>query len=724
MILYRKQFLNILCVLLSSLAIMGCKKEKTTWDTQIKAPIMTTSLKLENLLTSEQIKSNPDSSLTLVFENQLADLTATDVFKLPDTTVDFGSSLKSLKLPDNTISVEISLGQIAANDATLGPFIISQNGNSFPALPSLNSLTSNPIEIDNSSVFESMDIKSGFLDIIITNGLPVDIKDVNIEVKNQTENATDPIGAESFPLIPAGTEKLQTIDLSGKIVTAQLLAQITNFSTNVSSGPVIIDTSDAIVAKVTLRDIVPNSATALWPDQDLIDSTSLVTISQSNGVMIKEMKVKEGTIDVEVFSSLEDSMFVTYSVPNLVKDGQGLVLDVAIGPAIGGSYASKTASFSFNGYEFKMNGFGIESIVGKDLNNNGGFDQDTINAYVQNVKVRIQSTGEMKTISQSDTVFIKAKIKEIVPDYISGFMGNETIELGPETIDFGSFSKHLGGHIALENSEMNVVIENGIGAPAELKIESLIGKNGTNNTSIPLSGEAVNNTYTLPSATSSGNDYSPIVTTSTAIKLSNSNSNTSDFISNLPNSITYEIKATLNNNLTAPSYTDVINAPPNFIYNDYGFNSKINVEIPLSLVADNLILVDTIDFSYRNENTGFTETTFTLAVQNGFGFDATVNLVLLGENDNVTDTLFSDGFIARSIVDELTGKTVTTTKSLIHFDVGPIKLAALKSSSKIKAIIKLHSYDLTSDSKKYHKIFSSDSFGLKLIGSAVYNFKF
>ena len=423
------------------------------------------------------------------------------MFKLPDTTVDFGSSLKSLKLPDNTISVEISLGQIAANDATLGPFIISQNGNSFPALPSLNSLTSNPIEIDNSSVFESMDIKSGFLDIIITNGLPVDIKDVNIEVKNQTENATDPIGAESFPLIPAGTEKLQTIDLSGKIVTAQLLAQITNFSTNVSSGPVIIDTSDAIVAKVTLRDIVPNSATALWPDQDLIDSTSLVTISQSNGVMIKEMKVKEGTIDVEVFSSLEDSMFVTYSVPNLVKDGQGLVLDVAIGPAIGGSYASKTASFSFNGYEFKMNGFGIESIVGKDLNNNGGFDQDTINAYVQNVKVRIQSTGEMKTISQSDTVFIKAKIKEIVPDYISGFMGNETIELGPETIDFGSFSKHLGGHIALENSEMNVVIENGIGAPAELKIESLIGKNGTNNTSIPLSGEAVNNTYTLPRAT-------------------------------------------------------------------------------------------------------------------------------------------------------------------------------------------------------------------------------
>ena len=141
-------------------------------------------------------------------------------------------------------------------------------------------------------------------------------------------------------------------------------------------------------------------------------------------------------------------------------------------------------------------------------------------------------------------------------------------------------------------------------------------------------------------------------------------------------------------------------------------------------MADNLILVDTIDFSYRNENTGFTETTFTLAVQNGFGFDATVNLVLLGENDNVTDTLFSDGFIARSIVDELTGKTVTTTKSLIHFDVGPIKLAALKSSSKIKAIIKLHSYDLTSDSKKYHKIFSSDSFGLKLIGSAVYNFKF
>jgi hypothetical protein len=302
-------------------------------------------------------------------------------------------------------------------------------------------------------------------------------------------------------------------------------------------------------------------------------------------------------------------------------------------------------------------------------------------------------------------------------------MGKDTIGIGPSTSTLDFFANHLSGNLKLEDAKLAIVVDNGIGAEAKFKIESLSGTSSVNSSTVNLSGTGVTSPHNLGAATKTGGDPAVNIV-NTSINLDNSNSNAANFLENLPNSINYTLKAMLNGDLAVPTVAEVVNNPPNFLYDGYGVNAKINVEVPLSMVADNLILVDTLDFSYTEEATEFTQSVFTLAIENGFGFDATINLVLLDASGNKLDTLINNGVIARGVVDPATGKTTESTKSLIHFKVDSDKLALIKQSSKIAAIVKLHSYELTDSNQKYHKMYSNDSFKIKLIGSAIYNVKF
>ena len=39
---------------------------------------------------------------------------------------------------------------------------------------------------------------------------------------------------------------------------------------------IAIDTNEAVIAQVIVRDLKPREATAVWPDQNVIEETSLV----------------------------------------------------------------------------------------------------------------------------------------------------------------------------------------------------------------------------------------------------------------------------------------------------------------------------------------------------------------------------------------------------------------------------------------------------------------
>lgn len=77
---------SIFCFTLTVL-IFSCHREKGNWDDNLVAPIAEGQLGLSSLFPDTTIKTNTDSSLSLVFNSQLINYQLNDLLKIPDTAV-------------------------------------------------------------------------------------------------------------------------------------------------------------------------------------------------------------------------------------------------------------------------------------------------------------------------------------------------------------------------------------------------------------------------------------------------------------------------------------------------------------------------------------------------------------------------------------------------------------------------------------------------------------
>ncbi|HLC82418.1 MAG TPA: hypothetical protein VJI69_01230, partial [Bacteroidia bacterium] len=80
----------IVAILFSS-----CRKEmeKASWDTDILAPLINASMTINNILPDSILQANPDSSLKIVFNNDLYKIDMDTLFNIGDTTVHNGYAL-------------------------------------------------------------------------------------------------------------------------------------------------------------------------------------------------------------------------------------------------------------------------------------------------------------------------------------------------------------------------------------------------------------------------------------------------------------------------------------------------------------------------------------------------------------------------------------------------------------------------------------------------------
>ncbi|MFL2582700.1 MAG: hypothetical protein ACJ0QJ_06045 [Flavobacteriales bacterium] len=63
---------SLIYLLICSLLAISCVKDKkTTWDTEMLAPIVKSELTVSDLLKSDYITTNPDSTLQIVYSSNL-----------------------------------------------------------------------------------------------------------------------------------------------------------------------------------------------------------------------------------------------------------------------------------------------------------------------------------------------------------------------------------------------------------------------------------------------------------------------------------------------------------------------------------------------------------------------------------------------------------------------------------------------------------------------------
>jgi hypothetical protein len=74
-------------ILFFCLLLCACKRNPTTWEDNIVAPLASGNLSLANLFPDTLIKTNADSSLVIAFESNLIKYDIDSLLKIPDTTI-------------------------------------------------------------------------------------------------------------------------------------------------------------------------------------------------------------------------------------------------------------------------------------------------------------------------------------------------------------------------------------------------------------------------------------------------------------------------------------------------------------------------------------------------------------------------------------------------------------------------------------------------------------
>jgi hypothetical protein len=193
----------------------------------------------------------------------------------------------------------------------------------------------------------------------------------------------------------------------------------------------------------------------------------------------------------------------------------------------------------------------------------------------------------------------------------------------------------------LEEVNMNFSVENGIGVDGQVKINSLTAISPNNGTRT-LTGSILGQPLAINRAT----DF-PLTPAINNFAINSSNSNIKDLLGILPNKLKYDVDVRTNLGGNNQQYRD-------FAYLESNLKINLNAEVPLSLIAHNLVLQDTFNFDLSATNTnvaGITDGVINLIVQNKYPIDAVLTLVAYDENWAAVDTVVINTPVAGADLD-------------------------------------------------------------------------
>jgi len=621
------------------------------------------------------INENEEGLISLVFQQEFIDMNLDTLIKIDAIADEQTHTLDSASFADVVIADTATIGE-AINEIPFGTILLPDGStNNIPAMP--NIANGDTINVDASEYFETMTLHTGMLIIEIMNGYPTDISNVKLSLINATNQ--DPIADFIFPLIPSGNIVSDSAFIGGQTIDENLLAILDNMDINASNGPVLIDYSDAIITTITLSDIGITEATAIFPEQQLTETLKEHSFNM-DGAQIKEIGIKSGTVTIYVLSTLPNGKMI-YNIPSLKKNGLSFTSGEMLVP--------EATNTDLTAFEFDFQGYVLD-LSGQE----GRLGGDTINTIYTEAYTFIDSTGELETINYTDSFYSYVEF-DITAEYAKGYLGQDTIDFGPEMKELTLFNKINADIFDLEKSDLKVKFENFIGADAAIQINDFSASNA--NTTISAGMDQNGNTiighnYTIDRASLSG-DGLPINQTVTEIII-----DADEMLEILPDRI--NTQATFYINPNGQASTD------DFLYPEYPIKASINMEIPLSFIAKNLTLIDTTEISISNPEDLEIDQLF-ITIKNGLPLDANLKLVLLDNQNLVIDTLLAGTTILAASTDanNLVSQIITSSIQMNYTNFNNVKkLISIASfnSSPINEFISIYSHyelDITLSAK-------------------------
>lgn len=397
---------------------------------------------------------------------------------------------------------------------------------------------------------------------------------------------------------------------------------------------------------------IQNNFTIAFASMALNPGTSFVNEIEEHdlnleGIELKRIQLSKGYIDIKLQNPVNTDVLFTIKLPGVTKDGVTFNQTFTAPPGSNSNPGIVEATVDVSSYYMDLT----------------GVDGASFNILQSLFIVKTDPNGESTTITNQDVTKVSATFRDIKLDYARGYFGNQIIsDTSETTIDL--LTKIVGGAIDFPATNLSITITNGIKLPARAKLTVLSNENGSGNL-VPLTvnsqsqfqfGEAFN----LDPATGPWDNLS---FSNKTIQFTSLNSNLEQYLENLgaKQKIGYSIELNPWGN-TSGGWNE--------IFPNSRLKVSLDVNMPLTIGLDGLVLKDTFDFEVKQntEKTHVVSGELVLYATNAFPFSGEILIDLLDANGNILHTVTGTNELKSALYGtSYTNAGIQTCSSTIHF---------------------------------------------------------
>lgn len=409
-------------------------------------------------------------------------------------------------------------------------------------------------------------------------------------------------------------------------------------------------------------------------------------------VQLTTVTIRSGKMQFSLENKTRKILDVRYQILSASLNGSPFDITVSVPSKTGSNPGVISSTFDLSGYKLNLT----------------GQSGNKVNTIVTKISVKVNCLDFPKdTIFPfSDNIKVKTSFLDIIPQYAKGYFGSTTTVVGPDSTDFSLFKPIIDGTIDFKDIRIGLNIENSVGVDAKVTLNDLSSINTRAGSTIQLSHSIIGSPLNIDRSL----DNAGIVTPSTySVSFTPSNSNIKQFIQNFPDKMSYQIGVELNPLGNVSGGND-------FIYYDKLMRMQMNMIIPLSLVANDLTLADTVDFNFSSNTDNINSGKLYLFIDNGFPFTAETQLYLLDANLTIVDSLLNvpNTILAPPLDANFMCVGQKLTKLTIPVDEKKIQL--LKNTNKMFIKMKYN----TASQPNHVKIYSFYEMNVKIVGDVNY----
>lgn len=428
---------------------------------------------------------------------------------------------------------------------------------------------------------------------------------------------------------------------------------------------------------------IPGGSFTAAPGFTLVNITENTAFDLAE-VELNKITLKTGEVVVEIRSTLTERTVVTYGFPGAIRDGQPFSTSITV-PA-----GSQVAPASF-AQTFDLSGYTI------DLTGDDGTDVNTIETTMRAV---VDPFGNPVGINTLDRVTSSTTFTNMSPAYAKGYFGSRSFNMPAGQSGFDFFDGIRSGNLDIDQIDVQFEIRNGFGVDARIDINQLDAFNSRTGVSVALNHSIIGSSVNL---TRAFDNQGMVVYTEWSTQLNNANSNTDQFLELLPNRIDYSLDIDINPLGNISNGND-------FVYCTDPMEVNLEVTMPLCLITTNLTLIDTLDLHlnrrYPEKNVAGN---IVLHIDNGFPFEAKLNLSLLDSNNLVLGKVLVDGTVASAAMTPLQTVSSSTFSQLLI----PVSSSIVANLNKSKRLV-LQAIFNTASQSQHVKIYSTHYLDVKV----------